>query len=180
VRYEASNIRRALVQDAHSIAEVHVESSRTTYKDILPDSVLDSLSVEKRELSWKDLLTAPEPRSITLVGSDAGGRVAGFISGGRERTGRLGCDGELYTVYLLPSAQRQGLGTLLVGRFVHELKEQGFTSMAVWVLALNPFRKFYEALGGEVIGDQQIERGGESFTEIAYGWRDLNSFATVP
>jgi hypothetical protein len=46
--------------------------------------------------------------------------------------------------------------------------------MAVWVLARNPSRKFYESLGGQLIGEQEIERGGESFTEVAYGWRDLS------
>jgi hypothetical protein len=53
---------------------------------------------------------------------------------------------------------------------------RGFGSMAVWVLAANPFRKFYEALGGKVVAEQQIECGGESFTESAYGWQDLNTF----
>jgi hypothetical protein len=48
--------------------------------------------------------------------------------------------------------------------------------MAVWVLALNPFRKFYETLGGQIIAEQQIERGGKAFTEIAYGWTDLSKF----
>jgi hypothetical protein len=46
--------------------------------------------------------------------------------------------------------------------------------MAVWVLARNPSRRFYEALGGRAITEQQIERGGESYVEIAYGWRDLS------
>jgi hypothetical protein len=48
--------------------------------------------------------------------------------------------------------------------------------MAVWVLALNPFRRFYEALGGEPISEQRIERGGQSFLEAAYGWSDVSSF----
>jgi hypothetical protein len=42
--------------------------------------------------------------------------------------------------------------------------------MAVWVLALNPSRRFYEFLGGKVIGQQEIERRGEMFSEVAYGW----------
>ena len=50
----------------------------------------------------------------------------------------------------------------------------GFKSMAVWVLARNPSRKFYERLGGRVITEQQIERGGEPYTEIAYAWSNLN------
>jgi hypothetical protein len=48
--------------------------------------------------------------------------------------------------------------------------------MAVWVLARNPATKFYEALGGRLITEQQIERGGESYLEIAYGWRNLSEF----
>jgi hypothetical protein len=37
-------------------------------------------------------------------------------------------------------------------------------------------RRFYEALGGRSITQQQIERGGESYVEIAYGWSDLSEF----
>jgi hypothetical protein len=48
--------------------------------------------------------------------------------------------------------------------------------MAVWVLARNPSRKFYEALGGKVIAEKEIERDGESFVEVAYGWNDLRKF----
>ena len=60
--------------------------------------------------------------------------------------------------------------------FAAALEAQGLASMAVWVLALNPFRRFYEALGGEPISEQTIERGGQSFLEVAYGWSDVSSF----
>ena len=39
--------------------------------------------------------------------------------------------------------------------------------MAVWVLEANPFRKFYEALGGEVVADQQIGGVNADFGTIA-------------
>lgn len=169
------NIRPALIGDAQAIAAVHVESSQRTYAGIYPETYLNSFSVERRERSWHDRLTAAEPASLTLVGCDDDSRVVGFISGGRERTGKLGCDGELYAIYLLPQSQRRRLGTLLVRRFVRELEVRRFASMAVWVLALNPSRKFYEALGGRVIAEKQIERGGDSFTEIAFGWNELSA-----
>ena len=51
-----------------------------------------------------------------------------------------------------------------------------FASMAVWVLARNPSKEFYETLGGEIIAEQNIERDGEWFVEIAYGWSDLSKF----
>ena len=174
--WRVNNIRPARIDDARAIAEVHVASSRTTYKGIFSDALLDSLSVDKREQSWRETLAVSEPNSVTLVACNLDGSILGFISGGAERTGRLGYEGELYAIYLLPVAQRQGLGTLLVQHFVRELRARGFGSMAVWVLAANPFRKFYEALGGTVVAEQQIERGGQSFTESAYGWQDLNTF----
>ena len=136
---------------------VHVASWRTTYKGIFPDTLLDSLSVDKREQSWRETLALPEPNSVTLVACNVDGSIVGFISGGAERTGRLGYEGELYAIYLLQLVQRQGLGTVLVRHFVRELRARGFGSMAVWVLAANPFRKFYEAVGGKVVAEQQIE-----------------------
>src|ERR1700693_2665723 len=162
----AWNIRPAVIEDARAIAEVHVESWRSTYRGIFPEALLNGWSVEKCESSWRDSLAAHEPPSvITLAGCDAGGRVVAFVSGGRERTGQLGCDGEIHAIYLRREVQRRGLGTLLVRQFVHELDTRGFGSMAVWVLALNPSKSIYESLGGKVIGQQQIERGGQPFIE---------------
>ena len=171
-----ANVRPALVSDARSIAMVHVESSRTTYRGILPDTHLAQFTLEKRERFWAEALQKPEPRTVTLVGFDPDLGVLGFVSGSKERTGQLECDGELYVIYLLPRAQGQGLGTLLTKRFVHELRARGFCSMVVWVLAANPFRRFYEKLGGQVIAEQSIERDGPTFLEIAYGWKDLRMF----
>ena len=173
----AWNIRPAGIDDARGIAEVHIESWKSAYRGIFPQSLLDGLSVEKRESGWRDLLAVQEQHAGTmLLGCDAGGRVVGFVSGGKERTGQLECDGELYAIYLRQEAQRQGLGTLLVRQLVHELVTRGFGSMVVWVLELNPATRFYECLGGKFIGQREIERGGQTFIEVAYGWRSLNMF----
>ena len=165
-----------MVEDAAAIAGVHIESWRTTYKGIFPKSLLDGLSVADRTRFWNETLAKPPVPFVTLVACDEAGRVAGFVCGGTERTGELGCDGELQAMYLLESVQRRGLGTLLIRRFVRELQSAGLNSMAVWVLARNPSRRFYEALGGRLITEKQIERGGESYVEIAYGWSDLRGF----
>jgi len=174
--FDERTIRPAAVEDAPAIAQVHVESSKTTYKGIFPESLLDRLSISDRTRFWNETLAKPSARFVTLVACDEAGRVVGFVCGGAERTGQLGCDGELQAMYLLEGVQRQGLGTLLIRRFVRELRSVGFNSMAVWVLGRNPSKRFYEALGGRAITEQQIERGGESYGEIAYGWRDLSEF----
>ena len=172
--FDETSIRPATVNDARHIAQVHVASWKTTYRAIFPASVLEALSVEKRETFWKGMLSETRAERITLVACGPTEEVIGFASGGAERTGNLPCDGELYAIYLLEAIQGRGLGTLMVRRLARELQSRGFSSMAVWVLGLNPYRKFYEALGGSVIGEKTIERGGESFVEIAYGWQDLD------
>ena len=174
--FDERTIRPAVVEDAPAIAQVHVESWKTTYKGIFPESLLDRLSVSDRTRSWNETLAKPPARFVTLVACDDAGGVVGFVCGGAERTGQLGCDGELQAMYLLERVQRRGLGTLLIRRFVRELRSLGFDSMAVWVLGRNTSRRFYEALGGRVMTEQQIERGGESYVEIGYGWRDLSQF----
>ena len=166
-------VRPAVLHDARAIAEVHVASWKSTYRGIFPPDVLDGLSVENRESTWQGLLAKP---AITIVGCDNTGTIAGFASGGKERTGQSGCDGELYAIYLRQEAQRKGLGSLLVREIVGELGARGFSSMAVWVLDLNPSMRFYESLGGKLIGRQPIERGGQTFIEVAYGWQSLNAF----
>ena len=173
--FDERSIRPAVVEDAPAIARVHVESWRTTYKGIFPENVLDGLSVSDRTRFWNETLTKPPIPFVTLVACDEAG-VVGFACGGTERTGELGCDGELQAMYLLEGVQRRGLGSLLIRRFVRELQSVGFNSMALWVLARNPSRGFYEALGGRLIKEQQIERGDECYMEVAYGWSDLRAF----
>jgi len=154
-----------------------VATWKTTYRGMIPDALLDNLSVEEREPRWLELLsTAGE---MMLVACDEDGTVVGFVAGGAERSGQLGCDGEVHAIYLLERVQRQGVGTLLVSRLVQELRARGFTSMALWVLAENPFRKFYDALGGKVIAEREHERGGQMIREVAYAWSDLGEFPTT-
>jgi GNAT superfamily N-acetyltransferase len=171
-------VRLASFEDACAIAEVHVASWQSAYRDILPEALLKGLSIDGREAMWRGLLASREPSSaaVTLVGCDAHNSVVAFISGGNERTGQLGCDGEIYAIYLLDQAQRKGLGARLVRQLARDLAARGFSSMAVWVLALNPATRFYEHLGGRVIGQKGIELGGQTFIEVAYGWQSLKVF----
>src|SRR6185312_11535769 len=103
-------IRKAQLEDAVGIAKVHVDSWRTTYKGIVPDSFLDSLSYEKREQIWRSGIEA----NGVYIAEDESGRIVGFASGGAERTGKYEAYiGELYAIYLLEGQQGNGLGRML-------------------------------------------------------------------
>jgi hypothetical protein len=53
-------IRRATINDARAIAEVHVKSWQVAYRGLLPEDFLQNLSVERREEQWRRALQNPE------------------------------------------------------------------------------------------------------------------------
>lgn len=77
-------------------------------------------------------------------------------------------EGELYALYLLKTHQGQGTGKRLFDHVLEELRQQGFSSCLVHVLADNPSRFFYERFGGRLVFEQRIERGGKQLMEYMY------------
>ena len=164
-------IRLATVEDAMAIARVHVDSWRTTYRGILSEDYLRSLSYEQRSVSWRRGLS--EGTEFVYVAVDDTGQVVGFASGGPEREGKAVYRGELYAIYLLANAQRKGFGRQLLLAVARHLYEQGISGMLVWVLAENPARHFYEAMGGRYVRMKMEAVGGDMLKELAYGWKDI-------
>ena len=170
------HIRLAQPSDAGGIARVHVDSWRSTYRGIVPDNYLAGLSYEQRENYWRSILThrSETPQWIYVAELDAG-TIVGFACGGIEREQNPVYRGELYAIYLLADHQKQGIGRGLMQAVARSLVDAGTDSMLVWVLAENPSRAFYQSLGGQYVREKPITIGDVTLTEVAYGWRDLQS-----
>jgi len=123
-------VRRAEVDDARIIAEIHVASWRETYAGTMPSSVLAALDVDEREARWRDLLAAATQGAddaVFLV-QRIGAPPAGFASCGRQRSEKLtrvGFAADFFVVYVLRSLQRQGAGRGLIGAIAANLKDRG-------------------------------------------------------
>lgn len=168
-------IRDATPEDARAIAAVQVASWRTTYRGIMPDALLDGLSVERREATWRAMLDAPAARTFVLVAEDALTGIIGFVSAGPEREGDPVYSGEIYAIYLLESAQRRGTGRRLMIDAAHRLAVAGMPAFRLWVAAENlPGRRFYEAMGGAPIDERTEDVRGVALREVAYGWRAIS------
>jgi GNAT superfamily N-acetyltransferase len=154
---------------------VHVDSWRTTYKGIVPDEVLVNLSYERREHDWRRGLSDPARKNFDFVAESEQGQIVGFVTGGPLRGDDVTYQSELHAIYMLKEFQRQGLGRRLMLALVERLVQAGLTSMLLWVLAANPSRRFYEAMGGRPVKMQLIEIGGVMLDEIAYGWSDIRT-----
>lgn len=169
-------MRPAIVEDAPGIARVHIDSWRTSYKGIVPDTFLANLSYRRREEVWTKILSNRERRQYEYVAVDEQGRIVGFVSGGPLRDGDPSYGSELYAIYLLKEAQGQGIGRCLFLAFVERLIQAGKNSMLLWVFANNnPARGFYEAMGGRLVSKQPMEIGGVTLEEVSYGWRDMQN-----
>lgn len=163
-------IRAALPADAPGMARVVVDTWRSTYRGLLPDTILDNLSYAQRTETWARHIADPE-NSIFVAATPAGA-IVGVASGGPDRPDALGYAGELYAIYLLAAYQGQGLGRRLTAAVAQRLAERGLTSMLVWVLASNPARRFYESLGGAPLPEREMIFGGVPLALAGYGWRD--------
>src|SRR5690625_821821 len=165
-------IREAITNDAGNIAKVQVDSWKTTYKNIVPDEFLESMSYKDREQKWKAIILS---QAIYTAVTDEN-EVVGFANGGKERTGNYPAyHGELYAIYILENYQRQGIGKMLMQPIIEELKHQGIYSMTVSVLKDNSSRKFYQSLGAKKIDTTELEIAGKKLKEEVYGWEDIRT-----
>lgn len=168
------NVRAANVEDAVAISTVHIAAWKESYRGIVPEDFLRNLSVERRTAQWVHSLSDPGNQYHRAFVAELFGQVVGFSNYGFCKDPEFG--GELYAIYLLRSAQKRGIGRMLVNEAVKGLLNLDVHSLMVWVLRENPARGFYEWLGGEYLRETTIEIGGKSLLEVAYGWRDLNQF----
>ncbi len=179
---EDMSVRPATMQDIPQIARVHVDSWRSTYSGVLSDDFLVAMSYEDFEARWHSWLEDEVgAHGIFYVAELPAGNIVGFASGGprQEESSYPDYEGELYTAYLLRQHQRRGLGRRLLQAVARRLLDDDKRSILAWVLADNPSRAFYEAIGGRLLGSQTIEIGEAVLDEVAYGWYDLRSLATL-
>jgi GNAT superfamily N-acetyltransferase len=166
-------IRTARPEDAEAIARCHIAAWRDTYKPVVAEEYLKSLSSETQTAKWANNLD--QPSRATFVAENEQSEIVGFINGGPERTGRTDYRGEIYSVYILKDWRGRGIGRRLVQRFAAFLLQNGITSLIVWALQGNEYRQCYSAWGGEEIASGAIKIGEQDLVEVAYGWKDVRS-----
>lgn len=170
-------IRLAVPDDAHAIADVRVQSWRSTYRGMIPDSYLAGMKVEDSAALWSRVLTAPRSPTSVFVATD-GGEVVGFASGLMLAEPKFELDAELSGIYLKAGHQRAGIGHRLVAAVVAAQRAHGATGLLTWVIAANRgARGFYERLGGTLLVEQPFQWDGLDLVEAGYGWRDLDALS---
>ena len=166
----AITIRAARPGDARRIARLDVETWRAAYAGILATPFLVGLSAPRRELGWATVIER-EPRDVR-VAIDGDGNILGFGSCGRNRDSAEAA-GEVFTLYVAPDWQNQGIGRALLLALFERLVAQGCKSAIIWVLRDNPGRFFYHRLGGREVRHKAFVVGGKQIEAAGFAWGDL-------
>lgn len=143
---ENAIIRWANPKDSKALALIHTAGWQAAYKGIIPDEILDNISVEKRSKYFEAALT--EGRDETaLIEVDT--ITAGFLTLGHNRDEDLdNTYGEIWGLYLLPQYWDRGIGRRLMEWGTQELINRGYKYATLWVLVDNNRGKnFYFKLG---------------------------------
>ncbi len=165
-------IRPASLSDPTPIARVYVETWRDTYVGILPDAYLGRMRVSDIRTSFETEIT--DGGHLSHVAEHDHRGVVGFVTGGcRPFKDRI-YEGEIFTLYVLPSFQRQGLGLRLVEALAKALNQIDVYTLRVNVLEANPCRTFYERINGILLRTRQIRYAGIDLAVCTYGWLDTD------
>lgn len=160
-------IRPATPEDAEKVVSVQVTAWQESYKDIIDQSFLDTMVYSEERVSRRQGYFQSN-KSLKCFVALCGNQIIGFIDVGLSREHPLG-KGEIYALYVLNDHKRQGIGTALWAAAVEYLNHQNLFPYIVWGLKENKSaRKFYEKLGGVLIGTKESDMGGKLYPEVCY------------
>lgn len=153
--------------DLFEISGIYEKSWKYAYKNIIPQSFLDSIPAGK----WADRIG--EDGVYSLVAAE-GGFPVGTASFSRSRWQEYSDYGEIISIYFWPEYMGKGYGKYLLLKCVEELKGFGFSDILLWVLEENHrARKFYEKNGFGYSGKCRIDViGGKELKELLYVYKE--------
>lgn len=171
------NYRQATADDADEIARVHVESWRASFAGIVPQEILDTMSVERRAQAFREGFGKTNYKMFVAEDSENG--IVGFVDFGKPSDNEFSHEARLFAIYLLKEFQRKGIGENLFKLCQKELLADGLNSMYLDTLEISPYRAFYEKMGGQVIGKDKHDLAGIEHQTLIYGWKNLRESLKV-
>jgi GNAT superfamily N-acetyltransferase len=166
--------RPATLADSQRIAFLHTMSWRDAYRGILPDAYLAGPIVGERAALWRLRLSSLGADRLYVLLAEAEGTLVAFTCVLLDEEPLWGAC--LDNLHVLPELKGRGLGRQLFRRAAQWVmsNEPGWP-IHLWVFEGNDeARRFYDALGGEVV-EHCLKRapGGADIPSLRYVWRDL-------
>ncbi len=153
------------------VAKILIDSWKIAYRDIIDKTFLENLSLEEKIQKLKEQY---KDGGYTIARNKDTNEVVGVTRFGKrldELNRFTEYDGEIYALYVKPGLLRKKIGSRLLLHAKEKLKEQGNHKMIIWCLKENePSRKFYESMGGILLGEKMRNIGGKDYLLVGYGY----------
>lgn len=167
------SVRVARPGDAAEIARIQVETWRSGYRDLLPATVIESLSAAAAEPAWSQAVAAPPtPRHHVLVAQEQTWLVgfAALAPADDLEDGILDPErtGQIAPLLVEPRWGRRGHGSRLLAAAVDHARADGFVRLVTWVPSGDGASlAFYRSAGWETDGYARVlDTGAGEVREI--------------
>jgi ribosomal protein S18 acetylase RimI-like enzyme len=161
----ALTVRPAVASDLDGVVAVFLDCWRTSYAEVLPVDVRESMTEESARELWRSAFGRAGSTVLVAVpggatGAALDGPVAGVVRFSRQESSVRGgsVPGDVDSLYVAPHSQGQGLGTVLLDAAVAGLAASGAEAARLWVFESNHSSlAFYRSRGWSDDGRRRIE-----------------------
>lgn len=163
--------RPARVEDSPRLAQVHLQTWKAAYRELLSARFLAELStsVPRRIAVLEDAIAA---RKMNVWVAHTATEIVGWASFGSSRDVEAAATtGELRALNVVPRAWARGVGSGLWQAARRVLLDEGYACATVWVVEGNVRAvRFYEAAGFslEPLSAMTVEEYGEPLPLVRY------------
>ncbi len=177
-------IRAAREEDAIAMGQVMVATYLAAHQGQMPAEAwakrAEEWTPEVSARGWartlREIASGERPQDCIYVAVDEGGAIVGLAMGGPANVEEFPQTGAVYALYVSTRHQGQGLGRRLVQAVAADLAQKGMTALQIGCLAANaPARRFYEAIGGRLVGERLFDEDGIMLLEVVYEWADIQA-----
>jgi GNAT superfamily N-acetyltransferase len=157
-------IRRARLEDAPAVADVHVRTWQAAYEHVFGAERLAGIDPSGRERFARRFATDADYDAFV---ADDEGRIVGFVACGPAE--EEAAQRELFAIYVLPEAWGTTAAAGLMEAAIGAMRERGAPDAILWVLEDNPrARRFYEREGWRPDGTAESEYLGLTVPLVRY------------
>ena len=153
-------IRRAVAQDAQTLAYIQTESWKSAFKGIIPDDTLASCTDLNRAQAMYERTLNGQMGSGYILFLDGKAQTIAWWNAARDED--LPIWAELIMIHSLPEGRRKGCGRRMLEKVFEDVRAAGYKNIALWVFTKNTSaRAFYEAMGFRPDGCTKLGYGAE-------------------
>lgn len=170
-------LRPVEAHEADALAAMQVASWADAYRGIFPDAYLDGPMAEEKRAHWHRTLADPPAGSHVLVIAD-GTELLAFVAAYRSENPAY--DVFIDNLHVRPDLRRGGFGRRLMAALAAEVVDAGDRSIFLTVVQENLRAvRFYQRVGGEIAGPDELVAHGGRFPLWVMAWRDLPALAAL-